>query len=33
VAGVGDSGLLIDLEGGPVHLNQELADTIEVRRQ
>ncbi len=32
VAGVGDSGLLIDLEGGPVHLNQELADAIEVRR-
>lgn len=32
IAGVGDSGLLIDLEGGPVHLNQELADTIEVHR-
>ena len=32
VAGVGDSGLLIDLEGGPVHINQELADAIEVRR-
>ncbi|MEE9205674.1 MAG: metal-dependent transcriptional regulator [Acidimicrobiia bacterium] len=32
VAGVGDSGLLIDLAGGPVHLNQELADAIEVRR-
>jgi len=33
VAGAGGSGLLIDLEGGHVHLNQELAATIEVRRQ
>ncbi len=32
VAGVGGSGLLIDLASGPVHLSQELADTIEVRR-